>query len=399
MAFLTQRTKPKTISVISILALIVFLPIMLLAVQNIVVLITRATGTTANIAVDTKTILDPVNTDFYHAFIQGDEVSTDITAPVVADIGVLKPKIIRLDHLYDVYNVVGRNSDGLTFDWTRLDSAVNAIQATGAKPLLSLSYMPSVIAQGGNSTNPPNDWNEWAQVVQKTIEHYSGRAEKNINGVYYEVWNEPDSAQFGGWNYSGNKNYLTLYHFASVGANNAQNVNTFYLGGPATTGINKDWITALLASGNRIDFLSWHSYQTDPKAFDIDRRNIISWLQPYPTYTLIPLLITEFGFTADKSTLYGTQYAAAYTTAVIRQLITGGPSYLFSFQLVDGANEQDGSGQGLITNPDNGMTKKPRYYVYNFIDAMAGNRLALSGEGTWSQGLPASTKTLYGHCS
>ncbi len=176
MAFLTQRTKPKTISVISILALIVFLPIMLLAVQNIVVLITRATGTTANIAVDTKTILDPVNTDFYHAFIQGDEVSTDITAPVVADIGVLKPKIIRLDHLYDVYNVVGRNSDGLTFDWTRLDSAVNAIQATGAKPLLSLSYMPSVIAQGGNSTNPPNDWNEWAQVVQKTIEHYSGRA-------------------------------------------------------------------------------------------------------------------------------------------------------------------------------------------------------------------------------
>jgi Glycosyl hydrolases family 39 len=386
MAFLTQRTKPKIISIISILALLVFLPLLLLAVQNIAVLITRATGTTANIAVDTKAILEPINTDFYHAFAQGGEESKDMLAPVLSDIRALKPKFIRLDHLYDHYNVVGRNGAGLTFDFTRLDAAVASILAAGAKPVLVLSYMPSVIAKDGNITNPPTDWNDWALVVQKTIEHYSGRAEKNINGIYYEVWNEPDLAQFGGWKYSGDKNYLTLYHWAAVAATNAQNVDTFYLGGPATTGLYKEWITALITSGNRIDFISWHTYQTDPKAYDTDQRNIISWLLPYPNHTLVPLLITEFGFTGDKSTLYGTQYAAAYTAAVIRQLITGAPLYLFSFQPVDGVNQQDGSGWGLITNPDNGLTKKPRYYVYNFIDGMAGNRLALSGEGTWVTG-------------
>ncbi len=60
--------------------------------------------------------------------------------------------------------------------------------------------------------------------------------------------------------------------------------------------------------------------------------------------------------------------------------------YLFSFQPVDGPNQQDGSGWGLITHPDNNLKKKPRYYVYNFIDGMAGNRLALTGEGTWVTG-------------
>lgn len=386
MAFLTQRTKPKLTSIVSVLTLIVFLPLMLLAVQNIVVLITRATGVPANITVDTKAVLEPVNTDFYHAFAQGGESAGNMLAPVVADIRALSPKLIRIDHVYDLYNVVGKNGSGLTFDWTKLDAVVNSILETGAKPVLVLSYMPAVIAKDGNIINPPNDWDEWSRVVQKTIEHYSGKSEKNISGIYYEVWNEPDLAQFGGWKYYGDKNYLTLYHFASVGAKNAQKTGTFYLGGPATTGLYKEWMTALVESGNRINFLSWHTYKADPKTFDTDQRNIISWLLPYPGYTLTPLLITEFGFTGDKSTLYGTRYAAAHTAAVIRQLITGGPKFLFSFQPVDGPNQQDDSGWGLITNPDNGLTKKPRYYVYNFIDGMAGNRISLSGEGTWVTG-------------
>ena len=385
MAFLTERTKPKTISIVSVLALLVFLPLMILAIQNITVLITQATGTPAAVVVDTTAVLEPINTDFYHAFAQGGEESKDMLAPVVADIRALKPKVIRLDHLYDHYNV-NVNGDGSITGWGTLDGAVSSILATGAKPLFALSYMPTTIAQGGSILNPPNDWNAWARVVKETIEHFSGRSGRNVSGIYYEVWNEPDLAEFGGWKYYGNKNYLTLYHWASAGAGNALNVNTFYLGGPATTGLYKEWITALVGTGDRLNFLSWHTYNADPKVYDKNQRDVLNWLLPYPKYTLIPLLITEFGFTGNKSTLYGTQYAAAHTLAVIRQLVTGGPKYLFSFQLIDGPKQQDGSGWGLITNPDNGLTKKPRYFVYNFIDAMAGQRLALFGEGTWVTG-------------
>lgn len=385
MAFLTQRTQPKTISIISVLALIIFLPLMLLAVQNIAVLITRATGTPANIVVDAKTVLEPIDTGFYHAFSQGGEQSGDMLAPVVGDIRALRPKVIRLDHLYDNYGV-SVNGDGAVTGWGTLDDAVSSILATGAKPILVLSYMPASIAKGGTIINPPNDWNAWAKVVQSTIEHFSGKGGRNLSGIYYEVWNEPDLAQFGSWKYYGDKNYITLYRWAAVGAKNAANVNTFYLGGPSTTGLYKEWILALVQSGNRLNFLSWHTYQTDPAYYDRDQRNIIEWLLPYPSYTLIPKLITEFGFTGDKSPQYGTSYAAAHAAAVIGKLITGGPTYLLSFQPVDGPNQQSGNGWGLITNSDNGLKKKPRYYVYNFIDGMAGNRLSLSGEGTWVTG-------------
>ena len=278
--FLSKNVSAKTTSVISLIALLIFLPLLLLAAYQTVTLISRAVGSPASVVVDAKMPLGPVTTDFYHAFSQGGEESTDMLAPILAETKALKPKVIRLDHLYDHYDVVGGGSGNLSFSWDKLDAAVNTILATGAKPLLALSFMPKNIARDGSIINPPNNWDDWAVVVQKTIEHYSGRGGKNLSGVYYEVWNEPDLAQFGSWKLSGDKNYLTLYRYAAIGAGNARGVNTFYLGGPATTGLYKNWIIALVKSGSRLDFLSWHSYLSDPKRYNQDQRNIISWLLP-----------------------------------------------------------------------------------------------------------------------
>lgn len=389
--FLSQRTGPRLTQIVSVIALLIFMPLLLFGTKEVVTLLTRASGTPANIVINTKLTLEPLDLNFYHAFAQGGEEAGDMLKPVLGEIRALKPKVIRLDHLYDHYDVVGKSGDQLSFNWSRLDEAVDTILATGAKPLLALSYMPAVIAKDGSIINPPNNWEDWALVVQKTIEHYSGKSEKNINGIYYEVWNEPDLAQFGGWKYGGEKNYLTLYQYASTGARRTQNVNTFYLGGPATTGLYKSWILALVNSGNRVDYLSWHTYQRDPLKYDQDQQNIISWLLPYPNYTLIPKLITEFGFTGDKSTGYGSMYSAAHAAAVIRQLVSGGPTYAVSFQPKDGPGQTTGNGWGLITHEDNGKKPKPRYYVYSFIDAMAGTRVSVSGEGSWVTGF-ASTR-------
>ena len=394
MSIYIRRVSHHTTSVISLIALFVFLPLFLLAIGKTVTLISKATGTPANIVIDTTSQLEPIKTDFYHAFAQGGEEQNDMIASIIGDVKALKPKYIRIDHLYDYYNVVGKNGDSLTFDWTRLDAYINSITATGAKPVLALSYMPSVIAKDGNIINPPNNWDEWALVVQRTIEHYSGKGERNMSGVIYEVWNEPDLAQFGSWKMGGDKNYLTLYRYASIGANNAKNVNPFSLGGPSTTGLYKSWIMGLVNSGNRVNFFSWHSYLTDPKRFATDQRNIIAWLLPYPTYVLLPKFITEFGFTGAKSKGYGGTFGSAHAAAVIRQLISGGPTYLFSFQLKDGPLQSDGTGWGLITNDDNGLKKKPRYFLYNFLDAMAGTRLQLSGEGTWVTGFSSKKENV-----
>lgn len=381
--YLSARVPGKITNWFSLIALLIFLPFLLFGAYETATLVSRALGKPANLVIDTKIQLEQVNTNFYHAFSQGGEEATDMLKSIQPEVTSLKPKLIRLDHLYDNYNVVSRSGSDLSFDFSRLDESVATILATGAKPVLALSYMPSVIAKDGVIINPPNDWNEWAKVVQKTIEHYSGKSDKNISGIYYEVWNEPDLEIFGKWKLSGDKNYLTLYHYASIGANAAQNVNTFYLGGPATTGLYKSWILAVVTSGYRVNFLSWHSYLANPAQFTVDERNLITWLLPYPSFVTMPKLITEFGFTGAKDKRYGTTFAAAHAAAVIRQLMSGGPTYAFSFQPKDGPGQKDGSGWGLITHDDNGKKAKPRYYVYNFMDNMAGTRLQLTGEGSW----------------
>lgn len=384
-SFLEQDTSPRATSLVSTLALLAFLPLFFAGLYQIYTVL-RAFGTPANIIVDAKNVLEPINTDFLRAYAQGGEESTDMLAPIIPEIKALRPKIIRIDHIYDSYQVVGRNGSALTFNWTELDKAVNSIIATGAKPLLSLSYMPSAIAKEGKIINPPNNWDEWSTVIQQTIEHFSGKANKNISDMYYEVWNEPDLAQFGSWKLAGEKNYLTLYRYASIGAQNSKNVLPFSLGGPATTGLYKNWIIALASSGARLDFFSWHSYLPDPKQYLTDQRNLIQWLLPYPQYTLLPKFITEFGFTGSKDSRYSTTYGAAYNAAVTRQIISGGPTYLFTFQLKDGPNQEAGNGWGIISHESQGKKTKPRYHVANFLQDMNGDRLLLTGEGTWVTG-------------
>jgi len=341
----------------------------------------RALGTPANIVIATKIKGAPFPTTFYHAFAQGGEESTDMLAPVASAVKALQPAFIRIDHLYDHYQVVKKENGQLTFDFSRLDRAVDTIRAVGATPVLSLSYMPAAIAKDGVITNAPNNWNDWSLVIQKTIEHFSGKSAKNLTGVYYEVWNEPDLAQFGKWGLSDSKNYLTLYEKAAAGAQAAQNVNQFFLGGPATTGLYKNWVTALLKTGSRIDFLSWHTYQTDPDYFAKDRTNIKDWLMAFPDKQNIKTLITEFGFTGDKDQRYGTTYAASYTAAVIRKLIDTPPTLAFTFELKDGPGGQN-DGWGLLPHESVGTAPKPRYHLFSFLDDITGNMLAVKGEGT-----------------
>jgi len=389
---LLEKTAPsKFTTITSIIALIVFIPLLIAVIYKTTQLVSKASGTKAAIVVDTQTTLEEINTDYFHAFAQGGEEPTDMIAPILAETKALSPKVIRIDHIYDHYNVVSKNGGTLSYDFSKLDEVINTILATGAKPFLSLSFMPSAIAKDGVIINPPNDWNEWAAVVRRTIEHYSGKGEKNITGMYYEVWNEPDLDQFGSWKLSGEKNYLTLYRYAATGANQASNVQPFQFGGPATTGLYKNWILGVVKTGARVDFFSWHSYLANPKQFTTDQHNLSTWLLAYPAYATKPTIITEFGFTGAKSAAYGTSFGTAHTASVLRELISGGPTYLFSFELVDGPNQEDGKGWGLLTHPTNGKKTKPRYYVYSFFDTMNGKRLQLSGEGSWVTGF-ASTK-------
>ncbi len=252
----------------------------------------------ANIVIDIKKVIGPIP-DRWKALAQGgEEKGVQMLSNVIPQVAALYPKYIRLDHIYDFYDVVNRTTQGeLFFDWTKLDATVCDIYHTGAKPFFSLGYIPSVLSGDSSVVAAPRDWNEWALLVQKTIDHYSGTTTRLcgqlnnfwLSDIYYEVWNEPDLAPFGKWNINGgNKSYQSLYFYSSLGATRAQNVNHFLLGGPATSSLYQNWITNLLdfVTQNRLkfDFFSWHHYSANTSDFSRQISDLNTWLS-VPSYS------------------------------------------------------------------------------------------------------------------
>lgn len=380
--------KKEAFSLIILLFLLISLTFGLNLVQKVQIYLGRAFGQPANIIVDASVNQGPI-TPIWQALAQGGEEGRPFDQ-VIQETKNLHPKFIRLDHLYDMYVDVKKENGQIAFNWERLDQIVDQIIQMGASPLLSLSYMPPAIAQEGNITNPPIDWNDWTAVVRETIQHYSGRNQRNLNNVIYEVWNEPDL--FGDWKIGRGKNYCLLYHYAVVGANQARNVNSFKIGGPSTTAPYQAWVDEFLdyvvKNNLRLDFYSWHRYTLDPKDFLEDIDNVDSWLFKNAGHSL-EKYITEWGSFPENSPLHDSNFDAAHLVATTRQLIQR-VDLAFTFEVKDGpdpAGNQYWGRWGLLTHEKAGLiTKKPKYYAFLLLNKMSGHRLSLEGEGTWITG-------------
>jgi xylan 1,4-beta-xylosidase len=344
----------------------------------------HASGENANIMVDTQAVLGPMPRPWRN-LAQGGEGFDWRMQPIIGQVKALKPEYIRLDHIYDFYDIVKGTPGNITFDFSKFDQILNDIQATGAKPYIALSYMPPAISSG-DIVSPPQRWEDWQLVVQKTIEHVSGT--RKTADVYYEVWNEPDL--FGGWKYSGPRNYLTLYNYAVRGANQARGVQPFKIGGPATTALYKNWFDAMaknsINNNVRMDFFSWHRYNTDLDQYRKDMFEVRTWLANYPNLeSTLELHITEWGHDSNNNAGYDTMYGAAHTAAGAIEMI-GVVDRAFVFEIQDG---KDPKGQarwgrwGLFTHQDFGSSAKPRYNALRMIDRIGNQRLQLLGKGSW----------------
>lgn len=326
-------------------------------------------------------------------FAQGGEEKDGMLGLIIQPVARLKPEYIRIDHIYDFYGPVKRNSDGLlTFDWTKLDSEIAAIRETGAKPFISLSYMPQAISSG-SEVDIPVSWTDWENVVRATIEHISGSDNLAIPDVYYEVWNEPDL--FGRFKLTGVKNYLTLYYYAERGARGAENVLPFKFGGPATTGLYKNWFNNFFAYAQknnlRVDFYSWHRYSRNVDDYEKDITNAWQWILNYIPYANTEFIITESGHDSDVDVGYDNNFSAIHTLALFADTNQKIPK-LFVFELKDGPGPKKYWGRwGLLTHERFGMPEaKPRYRAIEFLNNLAGNWLPVYGQGTWVKAFAAS---------
>lgn len=381
---------------VPILLLLVALGVILIALPEAVRYLGRATGTPANIVVNMEGLVGPLPRPWRN-LAQGGEESEPMIDDVTAEIAALQTEYVRIDHIYDQYRVVSREGGQLSYDWARLDAVVQSILAAGAKPFLALSYMPPAISKG-DIVELPTDWNDWERVVQATIEHYSGRNAMNISEVYYEVWNEPDL--FGGFKTYGDKNYLDLYAHSVAGANRASNVNSFKIGGPATTALYENWVDRFLDfandNGYRLDFYSWHRYNLDLEQYEKDIAEIESWLERHPEKIDMELLVTEWGHDSENDPGYDSGFGAIHTMAVSR-IMMGRVDRGFVFEIKDGPGSEQYWGRwGLLTHEKWGTpVKKPRYNALAFLNTLGDTRVSLGGEGSWVKGIAALKDSVY----
>jgi len=365
--------------------------IVVLVISTAVQYVGKAAGVPANLVFNYEGVLGKLPQPWRN-LDQGGEEPKEMLASVVEEVKELNPEYIRLDHIYDAFKVVSRTDGRLTYDWTGLDKAIEVILATGAKPFLSLSYMPIVISSG-DMIAPAKDWNEWGQVVQATIEHYSGRSQKNIDGIIYEVWNEPDL--FGGYKTYGGKNYLEMYSASAKAAARAQNVNPFEIGGPATTGLYQNWEERLIkyvaANDLRMDFLSWHRYSYDLEQYERDARQARKWAENIPALVNLKFYVTEWGHNSEVDPGYDEKFGAIHTLAGARVMM-GSIDRAVLFEIKDGPGAEKYWGRwGILTHEKFGTPeKKPRYHALQFLNNLGPYRLSVAGEGSWIKSI-AST--------
>jgi len=370
------------------------IPVVLIAVASILIslnlqtvkdFLAIATGEPANLQVNTQTILGPLPRPWQN-LAQGGEMHDWTLAPIQGKVAALQPNYIRLDHLYSFYEIAQRDGDGrVTYNFAKLDAIVNEILATGAKPYLSLSYMPPSLSEDGTITGKPTNWNEWQDLVRATVQHYSGT--RGISDVIYEVWNEPDL--FGNWKTYGDKNYLTLYWYAHLGQAQTSGTKPYKFGGPATTAPYRNWFEAMSnlknQQGARVDFLSWHRYSKDIDQFRDDFALVKQWQSELPGLANTELHITEFGPDSDVDPSNDSNLGAAQLAALATEM-PGIIDRAFVFEIEDGKdpNGQEFWGRwGLLTHRDFGNKTKPRYSVLRLLNRMQGDQVQVLGKGTW----------------
>lgn len=310
--------------------------------------------------------------------------------------------------LQDELGVYHEDREGRpVYNFQYIDAIYDAILNLGMKPFVELGFMPRALATGtktifwwnGNVT-PPKDYDKWATLVEKLVQHWTERYGANeVKQWYFEVWNEPNLDGF----WSGTQaEYFKLYN---VTARAIKNVSRDYrVGGPATAG--NAWIpeTIDFVSKNRlpIDFITTHDYGVRGMGLDekgeqqlqlvaapgaiIDnvrgsRANIAKSALPK-----LPLHYTEWSTSySPRDPVHDSYISAAYILSKLK----GSEGYAdsMSYWTFTDIFEEPGP----VPNPFHGGfglmnfqgLRKPSFFAYQFLNKLGATELVSTDNSSW----------------
>ena len=318
------------------------------------------------------------------------------------------------------------------YDWTIVDRIVDTYMARKMKPLFQFGFMPEALSshpapyrhfwKPGDNYNdiytgwsyPPTDYAKWGELIFQLTQHLVQKySRREVEGWWFEVWNEPDISYWRGTP----DEYIRLYDYAADGFKRA--LPTGRIGGPEVTGPNgmrtqqilRNFIEHCLRGtnyatgkvGSPLDLVTFHAKgapQVRPEGFvrmsvsnqlrAID--NGFSIVASFPELANTPIVIGESdpeGCAAcpvrtNPSNAYrnGTmfssytaeQLARTYQLTDLRRVkLAGAVTWAFEF-------EDQPYFDGFRDLATNGLDK-PVLNVFRMLGLMGGNRVAAQSSG------------------
>ena len=301
---------------------------------------------------------------------------------------------------HDVLGTVTVKGGKTVYDWTRIDQLYDDLLARHLRPFVELGFTPKALAtsqnaifywQGLTSHPKPDGWRELIDAYIRHIESRYGKAE--VSTWFFEVWNEPNLSGF--WENADQQAYFALYDLT---AKTVKAVDpALRVGGPSTAGAA--WVPEFLAhvkqSGAGIDFVTTHTYgvvggfldengkedtklDPSPDAVVGDVRRVRTQIAASP-FPQLPLYFSEWSTSyTPRDFVHDSYVSAAYVLAKLKacQGLAQGMSYWTYSDLFEEPgppHESFHGGFGLLNREG---IRKPAYFAYKYLHALAGQSLA-----------------------
>ena len=234
---------------------------------------------TATLNLDFSKNLGPIEMD-HIALGQGGLSPDPIWDSRIAEIRALHPRLIRLfvQEYFDILPAKGK------YHFDTLDRSVQEIIDAGALPLMTITIKPKVLfPKVDQDIIDPNDYKAWEDLMAHIVDHYKSQG---LSGFYWEVGNEGDIGESGGSPYRFTPENYTRYYQHTIEAILKADP-TAHVGGPAMASWKSPILPALIAFCDKnkvpLNFVSWHIYNSDPKAIQATIENVKALLVQHPS--------------------------------------------------------------------------------------------------------------------
>ncbi|MGD0743744.1 MAG: hypothetical protein ABSA45_01180 [Verrucomicrobiota bacterium] len=351
--------------------------------------------------------LGPLEID-HMALGQGGLSEEPMWADRVPEIRALRPRLIRL-FVQEYFNLLPEPGQ---YQFDALDQSVDTILKTGAKPLMCLCFKPhSLFPVINQDIVEPNDYAAWETLIFHLVKYYQ---ERNSGIVYWEVANEPDIGEDGGCPYRFKAGSYVQYYQHTAAAILRADPNA-RVGGPALASCHSIILPALLrfceTNGAPLHFVSWHNYNSDPKAV----RGTISYVQDllkrFPS--LKPeTILDEWNMDLTKPPL-DPRFQPCYIAEVVWQMKDAGLDYSCYYHIRDWYVNYENFAPFMSEHGTAFMTRwwdrmpqfdglfdyqnqiRPSYFAFKLLSRLRGERLRLTSSNPAVHGFAAYDQQLH----